>query len=265
VSGAESHLFGVLYGAVSTAGATPRWRADVLRRFDERAAVAATRVGGGGPQRWITRAALEQLLEGIGDDDVQSGEAARLVIGGILDAYFVANGGGPGKVLVEKTPAHLAHARQILDWWPDARCVELIRDGRDVCVSLEHKSRVSSWAPARREEQARTWAEAVRAGAALRTDPAIADRWHLIRYEDLGARGPTEVRRLLRFAGLPHDDAAVMRIVASTSFERTQRPGNTDHVRKGTVGEWRSHFDEADLDAFRRITGSLLADHGYGD
>ena len=60
------------------------------------------------------------------------------------------------------------YADRILRWWPDADIVEVLRDGRDVCVSLAHKSEVAEWAPWDRSDQIDRWIQAVDRGQALR-------------------------------------------------------------------------------------------------
>lgn len=266
VTGPESHLFPVLYRPLLTSGDRDAWRDGVLAAFAERAAAAPERFGDTGPHRWVDRGTLERLLDeaaacreggGSGDD------AARAVIGGVLDAYAAANGGPDSTVLVEKTPRHVLFTRQILDWWPDARVVEVIRDGRDVCVSLDHKSRVRSWASADREQQVRQWVEAVRHGRAVAAEPAARGRWLTVRFEDLVADGPRQVRRLYEFAGLPCDDHRAREVVAATSIERLRRPGTEHHLRKGAVGEWRHELTAADLELFDRLAGAVLEELGY--
>jgi hypothetical protein len=75
----------------------------------------------------IGREELERLLSS--DQPVSY---ARFV-SGIFDLYGKAN----GKPLVgDKTPHYAQYIGLLHDLWPKARFVHLIRDGRDVCLSL---------------------------------------------------------------------------------------------------------------------------------
>ena len=266
VSGPESHLFPVLFGALCEGDPKTR-REHVLEAFDRRAAhrEAVARHRPQGPHRWADRDTIERLLAEAEADGLTGENAARFVIDGILEEFFARNGGSDSSVLVEKTPVHLRSADRILEWWPEARIIEVVRDGRDVCVSLAHKSKVVSWAPADRQQQIRLWTDAVRRGIELRSAPQAEDRWLLARYEDLTADPHREVRRLFEFCGLPADDAAIAGVVERTAFEnaKSRRPGDNHHLRKGRVGGWRDEFGQEDRAEFDLLAGDLLTALGY--
>jgi hypothetical protein len=260
VSGPESHVFPVLYPRLRSEVSATRWRKQVLAAFDER-------VGGppGGPHRWVDRPTLERLLAAAEASGLVGDAAARYVIDGILDDRFLHSRGTTTRVLVEKTPRHLMYADRILAWWPSARIVEVVRDGRDVCVSLAHKSKVVSWAPADRRTQIEQWAEAVRQGMSLRSTPAARGRWHVVRYEDLRENTEEEIRRLYRFVGLWADHEFVSQVGEQTGFANAKRASTVGHhVRKGEVGAWRNEFTESDTREFERLAGDLLTALGYG-
>jgi hypothetical protein len=263
VRGPESHLFPVLYGHLIVADARIR-RMRVLGAYDRS---AERRLGPGavtaGPHRWIERDALERLLTRAESEAQPGEETARYVIGAILDDFFARTRGESGRILVEKTPRHLMYADHILRWWPDAVIVEVLRDGRDVCVSLAHKSTVAEWAPAERSDQIERWVQAVDRGATLRPTPLAKGRWTLVRYEDLWDNPVREVRRLYEFVGIPFDEQRIPEVVEATSLSRSRRPGNRHHVREGGVGGWRREFSDADRELFDRLAGDLLTAHGY--
>ena len=124
---------------------------------------------GAGPHRWVSRERLCELLDELllDTNDERSGclppgphwerssKSSQAAFGADLSA-----------VLIEKTPLHLYYSKTILEWWSAARVVELIRDGRDVCVSLQHKAEGGRWAPADRRDQINRWVQAVGFGAA---------------------------------------------------------------------------------------------------
>lgn len=92
-------------------------------------------------------------------------------------------------------------------------------------------------------------------------DPSV----HVVRFEDLAARGTTDaeavqretVRGIASFVERPLDDAR-LRAVAAKMYGKG---GLT--FRKGQAGDWRNHFTEAHKQAFKESTGDLLVRLGY--
>jgi Sulfotransferase family len=256
----ESHFFPVLYGPLTAPG--PRRRAQVLRAFDDR---VERREAVGGPHRWVDRPTLERLLAETEADGLAGEAAARYVIDGIVKDFFARNAGDMGRVVVEKTPGHLMYADRILEWWPDALIIEVVRDGRDVCASLSHKSDVTSWAPSDRRAQIEFWVNAIRHGIELRSTPAAQGRWHRVRYEDLSDTPIREIRRMYQFTDLSADDDFISRVLETAAFDRSKRMGDRQHVRKGQVGAWRNEFTDTDRREFESLAGDLLVTLGYED
>jgi hypothetical protein len=264
VSGDESHLFPTLYGAFAGRGRPSKRKAAALDAYDR---WARGEIGvGAGPHRWVSRERLCELLDEFVLDTkdeqarVASGKAA---LGTILEEFATASGDGSRAVLVEKTPGHLYYSRTILEWWPTARIVEVIRDGRDVCASLQHKSMVRAWAPADRTDQIDQWVRAIRHGAATRRQAVAQGRWLSMHYETLSTDTCGEVRRLFTFAGLPAGDELIDAIVADTDFSALPTTGPQQHRRKGVVGDHRNHFSEADHRLFREVAGDVFEAAGY--
>lgn len=153
--------------------------------------------------------------------------------------------------LVEKTPAHVWQLPLIARLYPDAAFVHLIRDGRDVALSL---SRVDA-ADADLGKAAAAWAGAVRAVRA--TAPGLS-RYTEVRYEDL-LRDPVEVAAgVLRWAGVPPDDGFRAAAAARVSERVSPLPS------RGPVGagKWRSLQPAAIADV-QDAAGDLLAELGY--
>ncbi len=98
---------------------------------------------------------------------------------------------------VEKTPIHLWHVREILDHFPDATIVHVVRDPRDVARSLVGLP----WATESRVANAWQWlldhAEIARA----REDPAVEDAIIDVRYEDVLIDPTTALTAICNAAG----------------------------------------------------------------
>lgn len=199
--------------------------------------------------------AAAEAVPGAGRDE----KVAR-VARAVLDGYFLRRGGTAGQLLVEKTPSHLFHADFILRWLPEARLIEVVRDGRDVCVSMDSYRR---WMPQDRRFQAWLWARYVEAGCRLESDPSVAGRVLRVRYEALKEDPAREVRRILEHAELAAAPDVVGEIVERTRIENVARHGEGRHYRKGVVGDWLGRLTEEDLDVLRQEAGPAFALAGY--
>jgi hypothetical protein len=84
-----------------------------------------------------------------------------------------------------------------------------------------------------------------------------------VRFEDLvhpETRGETHVR-IARYL-LPDADQREVRAAVS-KMARGHDPKDSHTFRKGTSGEWRSHFSNRHVELFKELAGQMLIDLGY--
>jgi hypothetical protein len=181
----------------------------------------------------------------------------------VFDRYFLDAGGTSDHVFVEKTPMHVKRAPQLLDLFPEAQIVEVVRDGRDVMVSMQQLDSDLSWVPATAFHQARKWTRAVGAGLALRGRPDHGTRITTVRYEDLKEDGERELGRLFAFLGLDAPPSGIAAIVGSLDFDEAKRQGAGHFLRRGEVGDWAHGLSPEDLATFREVAEDVFHDAGY--
>ena len=257
----ESHAYETVYEPVTrrNRASVNAWT-KVLHRHD----LSEREARWVGLHWWINRAHLLDLIDwGLHASGAGDADAAESVIEAVFDTYFLSRGGTSENMLLEKTPGHIAYAQQILRRFPDARIVEVLRDGRDVCVSMQMQGLTVSWPPETRRAQINTWARAARRGLALRADPELADRVHVVRYEDLKRDPAVEIARLFEFVGLDATPAFVAEVADASDFRHLRTTGAGRHTRRGEVGDWRNHFSPADEELFREVAGDVFEAVGY--
>ncbi len=187
------------------------------------------------------------------EDDVDFAEAMRKVYRGYARMH--------GKErYADKTPAYVQHIRVLGGIFPEARFVHLIRDGRNVAMSLAEVR----WGPGSVLNGALQWRERVlrgrRAGAEIG-----AHRYLEVRYERLVADPEPVLREVGEFVGLPFSDA----MLRHSEIAAGRIPGRADglHSRAATapaaVRDWRRDLPRDDLEAVEAAAGDLLEELGY--
>jgi hypothetical protein len=161
----------------------------------------------------------------------------------------------------DKTPYYINCVDEIMRVFPDAQVVNLVRDGRDVCLSLLSVP----FGPANVWAAAHQWRSAVIAGdtASARYGDAVLT----LRYEDLVSTPEVEVRRVCDFADIPFESS--MLEADASAHERVAAgqehwfSGLTDAINVGSVGKWHTGMSRRDQALFTSIAGDMLERHGY--
>jgi hypothetical protein len=182
---------------------------------------------------------------------------------------FDLHGEVRGKRLVgEKTPGYVRHVPTLSELWPHARVVHLIRDGRDVALSLldwrraeRNVGRFPTWDEDPVTTGALFWEWNVRLG---RESGALLgpDRYHELRYEALVADPEAECAELCAFLGVAYDPAMLRfhhgraRPKAGLSAKKA-RLSVTAGLRS-----WREQMRPADVARFEAAAGPLLDELG---
>jgi hypothetical protein len=183
---------------------------------------------------------------------------------------FELYGRGKGKPLVgEKSPGYVRHISTLHELWPAARIVHLIRDGRDVGLSVldwKKQDRTAGMFPTWSEDPVTTtalwWEWHVRLGReAGATLPP--ERYYELRYESLVADPERETEQLCAFLGVPYDSSMLrfhegrMRATPGRSAKAAWLP-----VTRG-LRSWRDHMPSDDVRRFEAASGPLLDELGY--
>jgi len=161
----------------------------------------------------------------------------------------------------DKTPHYVHHIDHLLRVWPAARFVVLVRDGRDVALSL----RRMPFGPNNAWAAAQWWARGIRAGQ--RAAEQHPDAVLTIRYEDIAAAPATEVPRICAFLGVEyHEDMLALEKVDRSKIVADQAswfPTIFEGITTGAVGRWRTEMRPRDQRIFAALAGSELAALGY--
>ena len=257
----ESHAYEHIYEPLRTSGNTLATWSHILNRYE----MGRRRQAWTGLYWWITRDQLLSIAStALSMRDVADSRAvAQECIRATFDYWFTASASADD-VLLEKTPGHVAFGAQILEGFPEAKIVEVVRDGRDVCVSLEKHAATMKWPPTRREAQIRLWMRAIEFGEQLQQHPLAPGRVIRVYYEDLSADSRRELTRLFTALDVAVPPDEIERIAATNDISaRKVKAGG--QRRKGVAGDWRNEFTADDIALFETLAGETARRVGYDD
>ena len=234
------------------------------------------------------RIAFELIVEhprwealGIGRTDLERRleESRPFTVADAARAVHVLNAERVGKPRWgDKSPSYLRNMTRIAPVLTEARFIHLIRDGRDVALSLGEVS----WGTSDVGEAAERWTTEIR--RARRHAARLPEGSYLeLRYEDLVADPEASLRRVCEAIELPfdgamlaHEDGAADRIdeivrdsrhagggAVSAGERAVQHRLAAEPTRRDRVGRWRREMSEADRRRFEAAAGRLLERLGY--
>jgi hypothetical protein len=162
----------------------------------------------------------------------------------------------------DKTPMYLVHMPVLATLFPEARFVHVIRDGRDVALSVVEQP----FGPTTLVGAALGWRRTVR--RARRDGARLGPGRYLeLRYEDLVRDPDVSLGKVCRFLELPWDQAMLRyhetadRLLVDERYERRHR-----HLRRPpTTGlrDWRTQMAPRDVAVIQVLVGDLLSELGY--
>jgi hypothetical protein len=244
----------------------------IARYFDQRLDVTA--------EGLVTRRLAKRLLNNRRFPDLQIEPAALeallatdrpLPYASFVTQLFDLYGYRRGKPLVgDKTPRYVRSIKTLHDLWPRARFVHLIRDGRDVCLSMlswaradRAAGRFETWKQDPVSTSALFWEWNVRLGRRVGA-PLGPKLYFELRYEALVEQPSSECQRLCEFLEIPPSDRMV-RYYEERPQVRLDRPEERRTWLPPTPGlrAWRSQMRAEDIERFEAAAGDLLSELGY--
>ena len=213
--------------------------------------------------------------------------------GGFIDAFAGRARADAGKARwAEKTPQNIRHLDWILDRFPGASVIHVIRDGRDVVCSMrEHPDWrwvEGAWqkglVPRPLAWYAQRWMEDTAAGMARRQD----GRYVEVRYEDLVSDPTVALRSICASLGVAADEAWLEEVggtargegrgmtsggqpggaITTAELDRGEgrqsaRPDYEGVVTAVSVGRWQRDLSATEQQEVERLCGARLRQLGY--
>lgn len=173
--------------------------------------------------------------------------------------------------ILDKNPEYSQYVEHINHLLPTARFIHLIRDGRDVAVSVMAAKKTLGFGQANIQEAASYWHQQV---LGARQGRQYAERYLEVRYEHLLNDGVNTLQTVFDFCELPFKRDEIAAIVENHRFEamKTRQQGPDEQLkskpgyyRRGKIGSWRQELSPLQKYIFQQVAGDLLKDLGYAE
>jgi len=191
------------------------------------------------------------------------------------------------KYFLEKTPHHCLFSEFILNTFPNARFIHLIRDGRAVVSSMlrASKSWGQHWAPETVDKATQSWLSHTNSGRMIAQQTKGTDQYIEVRYEDIRQNPHYQMSKLFEWLGLPTKESLINSAVDSNALDKvtsSKEPfasipmidGNTIVPKaktaypEGFIGSASFNVEDIQLSQLQRLrveylAGKLLQELGY--
>lgn len=196
--------------------------------------------------------------------------------GAIVTAMMEQARGQSPRALGERTPANIENMDLAWELFPQARMLHVVRDPRDVAVSLwHHGKRIQEGGFVKQYgtidklavHLCKSWGSSMHHCEKLGAERP--GQYLEVRYEDLLDNGPVALTRMLEFLEIAPDAETIKQCLKATAFEKLsggRGRGDEDadsHFRKGVSGDWHNHLQPETSREIRALAASQLERLGY--
>jgi hypothetical protein len=209
------------------------------------------------------------LSEVLGEEDFRK---LLLSISGFVFAR-IAETKPSAPVILEKTPNHVQCWREILDLWPEAHFIHIVRDPRSVVASRRAavKDWGAGWGTSRISAIAEMWVSFVSNGREIR---AATPNYQEVFYEQLISNGPNIVMQVLSKLGVPSTMEECCRYFDECNIEKL-KAGTVNNspfdlaragkyrFRTGKTDSWQNELSKWEIALVERLAGPLMSELGF--
>lgn len=172
------------------------------------------------------------------------------------------------RLVADKTPSYVREIAVLHELWPKARFIHLIRDGRDVCLSMRNWRMVhrtagqhSTWTEDPVSTAALWWEWQIRLGREAGAE-LPAGLYYEMRYEDMVADPEGQLRAMCEFLGVSFADRMLRYHEGHTSNEAGLSANEAWLPPTQGLRDWRTQMSHDDLERFETSAGELLNELG---
>lgn len=181
-------------------------------------------------------------------------------LGDLVDAVFINCGNPDNKPRWgDKTPRYVQDIDRLHQVFPHAKFIHLIRDGRDVCLSLMN----TKWHGISIEEIAGFWCEQV--GAGIESGRKLGESTYLeINYKDLILNSEATLQKICQFIGEEYDPQMLeyQKVAERELTDSQKQRGIHDNTKQkpieSKVDRWRREMNPTSVAIFEAAAGPTM-------
>lgn len=177
----------------------------------------------------------------------------------IVKVYGEKSGKSNAGIWVDHTPSNIKNANALLELFPEAKFIHIVRDGRAVASSIMPLD----WGANTVDTAARSWVK--RLLHYLTVESSLGDKKIIrIRFEDLVQKPETTLRRVCLFLNIDYQPQMVqgggLKVPQYTSKQHSLIGKGPDPKE---VNAWKKELTPRQVEIFESIAGDLLLSLGY--
>jgi hypothetical protein len=211
------------------------------------------------------RAGAKEIIHGLADSELTAERVFEEFLG------FEANQHNK-RFACDQTPRNVFYIKEILELYPTARVIVMVRDPRDVLASQKHKWKMrfkglnaDPIAEAVRLKvnyhpvtTSMLWNAAANAGARWDTHPRV----RILRFEDLVTAPEAEMAAICEFCLIPFE-LGMLQVPQVNSSYAPNNPNRRGFSADAAGGWQRGRLSPAEIYLCQRITAEGMRRHGY--
>lgn len=180
----------------------------------------------------------------------------------VVDAFFSVYATHHGKVFWGDKSDYLDRQHKILQLFPDAKIIHIVRDGRDVANSVMKMT----WGPNNIKDAGNWWGSYVRLGHCMGSMLG-PNQYMTLRYEDLVINSEIELNRICEFIGVEFESTMLEFYKDSVKYipkNLLHQHYNADQPPKANrVFAWKSEMKKIDALIFQEEASEVLKSFEY--
>ena len=193
----------------------------------------------------------------------QVGEDAPSWLWAMMSAWAQLNGQNLESVArwIEKTPFNELHREQIFAWWPDAKCIHLLRDPRAVLATYQKRQPGTTV-----EQVAFQWLRSATSIDSGRAENALPHQTLILTYEALVREPQLTMQQITDFLEIEWHETLLRPTKAHGKHDWR---GNSAHNQKfsgieaASAERWRTQLSEADCALIEQLLATSMHRFGF--